>query len=300
LGTTGRGIGPSYEDRVARRGIRVGDLVRPEKLLARLEVALAEANDRIQRLGGSPIESTPLYEELLFQGQRLEPFVDETCSLIYEANRQGKILLFEGAQGILLDIDYGTYPYVTSSTTLPWGAFLGTSLAVSGGVEIVGVVKAYVTRVGKGPFPSELTDQRGDSLRQLGQEFGATTGRPRRCGWLDLPALRHAVKIGGLTQLAVTKLDILAGIHPLMICDAYRLKGKIISHYPMDADDLEEVEPVLREVESFSGELSTVHKYSDLPAGAKQYLSLLEKELGIPVTLVSVGPERAQTFSMLS
>ncbi len=296
LGTTRRGIGPAYEDKAARRGIRAGDLLRPERLKRRLVAALEEANPRIQRLGGTPLKAEPLFQSLLDQGKRLAPYVADTSLFLQQAMNEGRSLLFEGAQGVLLDLDHGTYPYVTSSTTLAGGASTGGGLGPAHLGMVLGVAKAYVTRVGEGPFPSEIFGATADLLRQAGKEYGATTGRPRRCGWLDLPALRYAVRISGITQLVLTKLDVLSGLHPLLVCDAYVLSGRKIAHFPADADDLALAEPVLREVEGFDENLSQVEAYQDLPLQAQKYVEMIENDTGLPISIVSVGPGRNQTL----
>jgi adenylosuccinate synthase len=295
LGTTRRGVGPAYEDKAARRGVRMGDLVRPGRLQRRLPPALEEANARITRLGGDPIDLDPLQERLLELGRRLQPHLTQTYSLINDAVSRGQRLLFEGAQGVLLDIDHGTYPFVTSSSTVAGGVSPGCGIGPRNLSEVVGVAKAYVTRVGEGPFPTEVSGEVGDRLREEGGEYGATTGRPRRCGWLDLVALRYATEVSGVTSLAVTKLDVLSGITPLWVCRTYRDRRGPLEHFPDDVSELEEIEPVLEEIRSFDGDLSAIRSFEELPAGAREYISMIEQETGVPVSFISVGPERNQT-----
>jgi adenylosuccinate synthase len=293
LGTTRRGIGPAYEDKAARRGIRAGDLLHPDRLRRRLAAALEEANLRLLARGGTALELMPIYEQLLAQAARIAPHLDETSLTIARALEAGRSLLFEGAQGALLDLDHGTYPFVTSSTTVAAGAPLATRLID----EVIGVSKAYTTRVGEGPFPTELAGEEGESLRRRGREYGATTGRPRRCGWLDLPALRYAARVSGLTALALTKLDILVGLDRIPVCEAYELDGARMPDgvFPADGEDLARVKPVYRELPGF-GELSAARRREDLPGTARRYLELIEEEVGIPICLVSTGAGRHETL----
>lgn len=296
LGTTQRGIGPAYEDKMGRRGLRVGDLSAPDRLRTRLSAALEHANGELERLGGSRFTVEQVLAPLLEQARQLAPFIEDTGAFLQGAMAAGQQVLFEGAQGVLLDIDHGTYPYVTSSTTLAGGAAAGAGVAPRDLGAVVGVAKAYVTRVGKGPFPTELLDQAGDRLRQQGAEFGSTTGRPRRCGWLDLPQLRYAARIGGLDWLALTKADVLAGIEQTKVCVAYRWRGKRLETPPVDADDLAQVEPIYEALTPFSGPLRELRDYDALPAGLRELVALIEREVGVRVGLVSLGPQREQTI----
>jgi adenylosuccinate synthase len=296
LGTTRRGIGPAYEDKAARRGVRVGDLLRPDRLRARLAGALNEANSRLERGGMSPLALEPLLEGLAQAGRRLTPHITDTSLAIHEAMAARRAVLFEGAQGALLDIDHGTYPFVTSSTTIAGGATIGGGLGPREVGAVVGVAKAYVTRVGEGPFPTELVGELAERLRAAGEEYGATTGRPRRCGWLDLPALRYAARVSGLTALALTKLDILAGVHPLRVAESYQVGGRRLDAFPADADDLAMVEPVYRELPGFDGDLSRARTFDELPAGARDYVAFVEGAVGVPAWVVSVGAGREQTL----
>ncbi len=296
IGTTRRGIGPAYEDKASRRGLRVGDLLNPKRLKERLEAALNAANETIEHLGGKALALDDLFQQAMVWQKRLTPHVTDTYLVLHRACEEGKRLLFEGAQGILLDIDHGTYPYVTSSNTIPGGACAGAGVGPQFVDGIVGVTKAYVTRVGGGPFPTEISGPEGEALRQKGQEFGATTGRPRRCGWLDLPALKYAAKIAGMRSLAMTKLDVLADQSRLKICTAYKLGGQEIDFFPSDPLDLQQVTPIFMELEGFSGDLSQISQFEDLPKGAKDYIKVVEEAVGVPIQWISVGPERNQTL----
>jgi adenylosuccinate synthase len=297
LGTTRRGVGPAYEDKAGRRGLRVGDLLKPERLERRLAAALVAANARIRALGGEPLETEPLYTRLRELSRRLGPHIADTTLFLHQAAAQGKRLLLEGAQGALLDLDHGSYPFVTSSTTLAGGVCAGAGIPPSQVHRVIGVAKAYVTRVGEGPFPTELEGQQGEVLRAAGKEYGATTGRPRRCGWLDLPALRYAARVSGVQGLALTKLDVLSGINPLRICVGYRLDGRTLDQFPVDPEDLDQVEPVLVETEGFTGDLSQADRFDHLPAAAREYVQVVERDTGLPVHWVSVGPGREQTLA---
>ncbi|MBK6847090.1 MAG: adenylosuccinate synthase [Proteobacteria bacterium] len=296
LGTTQRGIGPAYEDKMARRGLRVCDLRVPERLRARLQAAVEQVNPQLERLGGPRFTVDDLLPPLLDHARQLEPFIEDTGAFLQRALAAGQQVLFEGAQGVLLDIDHGTYPYVTSSTTLAGGAAAGAGVAPRDLGAVVGVAKAYVTRVGKGPFPTELAGEEGARLRQAGAEFGSTTGRPRRCGWLDLPQLRYAARVGGLDWLALTKADVLSGIEQTKVCVAYRWRGKRLDTPPVDAEDLAQVEPVYEPLTAFSGSLREVRDYEALPAGLRELVALIEREVGVRVGLVSLGPQREQTI----
>lgn len=296
IGTTRRGIGPAYEDKAGRGGIRICDLMNPERLRARLAHAIERANGRIAALGGDGFKQADVEGALLEQAEQLRPFVDDTSLYLHSVDRAGKRLLFEGAQGVLLDIDHGTYPFVTSSTTLAGGACGGAGVAPRLLGEVVGVTKAYATRVGEGPFPTEIEGDEGERLRDAGGEYGATTGRPRRCGWLDLPALRYAVRVAGVQWLALTKLDVLAGMGQPKMCVGYRVSGQLMDTMPADSLDLEQAEPVYESVAGFEGPLDTCSRFEDLPAGARAFVERVEQETGIAVAVVSVGPARRQTI----
>ncbi|MBL7666286.1 MAG: adenylosuccinate synthase [Bacteriovoracaceae bacterium] len=292
IGTTGRGIGPAYEDKVARRGIKLKDLLDKEVLIQKLKHQVQEKLhlfDSLYKVSYPSIEeeATTLHK----LGKEIEPYLCDTMSLIEKAHQQSKNLLYEGAQGILLDIDYGTYPYVTSSSTAAGGIFTGAGCPGGKVDEIIGVCKAYTTRVGEGPFPTELFDSTGELIQKKGNEFGATTGRKRRCGWLDLPLLKYAVKASYLTSLCITKLDILSGIGDLKICYAYEYEGKEIDcAYP--GIDLSKVKPLYKTLKAFDDafETSNVSEYLNL------YISEIEKAVKIPVGIIAYGPERKQIY----
>lgn len=296
IGTTRRGIGPAYEAKVARRGIRVGDLLRPARLRALVEQNLEEVNPYVERLGGSRYEVDALVEEALACGEKLARYVGDASRFVHDAIRQGKSVLCEGAQGALLDVDHGTYPFVTSSSTLAGGACTGLGIGPTTIGAVVGITKAYATRVGAGPFPTELFGEEGARLREAGAEYGATTGRPRRCGWLDIPGLRLAARTNGMTGLAVTKLDVLRGMRPLKICVGYRLDGEVLEELPLDVEDLDRVEPIYETLDGWTEDTRAIRDFDDLPAGARRYLSRVEALVGVPLYLVSVGPSRAETI----
>jgi adenylosuccinate synthase len=237
-----------------------------------------------------------LFEDALALGEKLRRHIGDASACVYGAVRRGKSVLAEGAQGALLDVDHGTYPFVTSSSTIAGGACTGLGIGPTTITAVIGISKAYATRVGGGPFPTELTGAEGDRLREAGDEYGATTGRPRRCGWLDVPALRLAVRTNGMTGLAITKLDVLRGVRPLKVCVGYRLAGEPLDELPLEVADLERVEPVYETMEGWGEDTREVRDLDDLPAGARRYLARIEALIGIPIYLVSVGPNRAETI----
>jgi adenylosuccinate synthase len=296
LGTTKRGIGPAYEAKAARRGVRMGDLVRPERLRALVVQNLEEVGAVTAKLGGRTIDADDVVAEALTYGERLRRYFGDASRTVYEAIKKGRSVLFEGAQGALLDVNHGTYPFVTSSSTTAGGACVGLGVGPTEIDSVIGISKAYATRVGGGPFPTELDDATGERLRQVGQEFGATTGRPRRCGWLDIPGLRLAARLNGMSGLALTKLDVLSGIRPLQLCVAYRVGDEMWDELPLDPDDLARAEPVYETADGWSETIADVRDLADLPVGARRYLQRIEDLTGIPLTLVSVGPGRAETI----
>ena len=297
LGTTGRGIGPCYEDKVARRGIRVRDVLKPPALRDKLEQRLPEANAQIEALGGETCDPQPLIEWALELGERMRPYVGDASEVLSHEVAKGRAVLFEGAQGTLLDIDHGTYPYVTSSNTVAGNAAVGAGLGPTAIHSVIGITKAYTTRVGNGPLPTELKDATGDKLRRIGAEFGATTGRPRRCGWLDALVLRYAARVNGLSGLAMTKLDVLTGFEKLMVAIAYRLpNGKTISEFPSDPELLEQAQPVYEELPGWKERLGDQREYRELPENTRRYIERVEQLVGVETIAVSVGAERAQTI----
>jgi adenylosuccinate synthase len=296
IGTTCRGIGPCYADKALRVGIRTGDLFH-DNLLEKIKSAIAEKNSLLKHHFGKPeIKAEDILEECKKIGKRLKPYVKDTLPLLHQSIKENKKILYEGAQGTLLDIDNGTYPYVTSSNTTAGGICTGLGIGPIKFDEIVGIVKAYTTRVGRGPFITELTDKEGDMLRNEGNEYGATTGRPRRCGWFDAVVVNHSVKINNVTTLAMTKLDVLDKFEKVKICVAYKLDGKKISDFPPSLEELEKCEPVYEEMPGWKTKTSDVTKWNDLPANAKEYLERIEEITGTKISIVSIGAKRTQTI----
>ncbi|MDH3891156.1 MAG: adenylosuccinate synthase [candidate division Zixibacteria bacterium] len=296
LGTTKRGIGPAYVDKVARHGIRLVDLFAPERLKKRLEY---QRVIKQQFLTGSTDERADLdrtYNELLKLSSLFEPLVVDVSRVIDDAIKAGKKVLYEGAQGSLLDVDLGTYPFATSSNTTIGGALTGLGIGPRAIDEVIGVVKAYTTRVGSGPFPTELVDDMGERLRSQGAEFGTTTGRPRRCGWLDLVGLRHVVRINGVNSIAVTKLDVLDGLKELKVCHAYELDSETITEVPLDLARLNEVKPVYTKLPGWTEDTTGVTSFDDLPPNAKSYLNHIAADLKVDICVVSTGAKRQETI----
>lgn len=297
IGTTGRGIGPCYEDKAARVGLRAGDLVNPELVRQKVRHALLEKNVLLRELYKyDTLDEAAVCDELLQLAPRLIPYLTDVESRIHEAVNDGGDVLFEGAQGIHLDIDHGTYPFVTSSNTVAGNASAGSGIAPSRLDRIVGIVKAYTTRVGSGPFPTELLDDTGSYLRSNGHEFGATTGRPRRCGWLDAVILRETVRLNGLTDIALTKLDVLRNLPALRICVAYDYQGRRVEYLPQEEGALERVTPVYEELPGFEEDISQCSSFADLPDTVQAYVRRIEELTGVKVSLVSVGADRQQTI----
>jgi adenylosuccinate synthase len=301
IGTTGRGIGPAYMDKFSRVGIRLVDLL-DEKVFARkLEANLEEKNQILTRIyAEQPVRASEILEPYLAFAERLRKFSANTSVLLNDALQKKKNILFEGAQGTLLDIDFGTYPFVTSSNPTAGGACTGTGVGPTAIDTVIGVAKAYTTRVGEGPFPTEFDEELSDKIRKEGGEFGATTGRPRRCGWFDVVILRHAVAVNGLDSIAITKLDVLDILPKIQICTAYRHKGKAYEHFPQSMDILRESEPVYEEFDGWQCSTKDVKKYDELPANAKKYLARLEKLVGVKIKIISVGAERGETLFLES
>jgi adenylosuccinate synthase len=299
IGTTGRGIGPAYEDKVARRAVRVDDLMHPSRFATKLRELLEYHNFLlVNYFKTDAIDYDETLAQMTALGERLRPLVADVTGELGSKCADGGSILFEGAQGTLLDIDHGTYPYVTSSSTCIGGVSTGSGVAPSHISGVVGITKAYCTRVGEGPFPSELHDDMGERLRKAGHEFGSTTGRPRRCGWFDAVALREAVRLNGMTGLAITKLDVLNDLESIKVCTAYSYKGQLLEEYPRDADVLQECTPVYEEFEGWCSDICEAKTMADLPAAAKAYLAKMEELAGCPAVLVSVGPRRDQTIQV--
>ena len=297
IGTTGRGIGPAYEDKVARRGVRVADLQYPVELAEKLREVLDYHNFVLTKyLGVDAVDFQQTLDEAVEFGAYVKPMVSDVAGILHELRKQGKRVLFEGAQGSLLDIDHGTYPYVTSSNTTVGGALAGTGVGADAIDYVLGIAKAYATRVGGGPFPTELTDETGEMIRQKGAEFGATTGRPRRCGWIDIVALKRAVAINGISGLCITKLDILDGMPSLKLCIAYKYRGKQTEYAPLDAAGWDECEPVYLEFPGWNETTAGITEWDKLPPAARAYLRALEELVGCPLAIVSTGPGRESTM----
>ncbi len=299
IGTTKRGIGPCYMDKAERIGIRMCDLINPTVFAEKLKRNVEIKNALITKIyNEKPLDYKAILTSYNEFAKKLAPYVADTSVIVYNAIKSGKNVLFEGAQGALLDLDVGTYPYVTSSHPITGGFCVGAGVGPTLITECLGIAKAYTTRVGKGPFPTELFDEVGERIRTIGQEFGTTTGRPRRCGWLDAVILKFAVRVNGLTSLAINKLDTLSGIDKLKICVAYKKNGQTITDFPSDISELEGCEPVYIEVDGFSEDISGARKFSDLPKNAQKYLQTIEKEIDCCVKKVGVGPRRDQNFDI--
>ncbi len=298
IGTTKRGIGPCYEDKVARVGIRAIDLLNPEILKAKIKENLVVKNALFEKLfNKEPLKFEDIFQKYLEFGQRLKNrIIDSEFELNY-AIQQDNNILFEGAQALMLDVDFGTYPFVTSSSPTTGGVAIGAGVPPTSLQNLIGVSKAYCTRVGNGPFPTELEDETGEHIRKVGHEYGASTGRPRRCGWLDLVALRYSCMINGITHLVITKLDVLSGFDKIKACIAYETsQGKLIDAFPATTDELASYKAVYKELDGWSEDISKIKSFDELPKSAQDYLHFIEDYLGIEVYLVSVGPERSQNI----
>ena len=293
IGTTSRGIGPAYEDKIARRGIRVGDLANPAALAEAVQHNVAARN---RLIADSTMDWRQVLEDLARAWQRMAPWVTDVSVFLTEEREAGRAIMFEGAQGTLLDIDHGTYPYVTSSNATIGGVCTGLGIGPRAIDTVLGVAKAYTTRVGEGPLPTELTGAIGDRLRETGKEFGAVTGRPRRCGWYDAVAVRYAVRINGLDAIALTKLDVLDDLPELQVCTAYRCNGKVLKDMPSDTAQLAACEPVYETLQGWTAPTAGRERFDDLPREAKDYVARLEKITGVPVAIVSTGSGRQETI----
>ena len=297
IGTTKKGIGPCYMDKHERSGIRICDLLKPDVFKKRLECALEIKNSIIKNVyGGEELDFDEVYNLYMEYAKRLAPFVKDTTVKVYDGIKSNKKVLFEGAQGTLLDIDYGTYPYVTSSHPISGGVCVGAGVGPCAIKSAVGVCKAYTTRVGEGPFVTELFDETGELIREKGFEYGTTTGRSRRCGWLDLIILQYAVRISSLTSLAITKLDTLADIGNLKVCVGYELNGEKIDYFPASLEDLARCKPIYKEFEGWDSSIANARSYEEIPENAKKYLKFIEEFTGCPISIISVGPNREETI----
>ncbi|MFO7288603.1 MAG: adenylosuccinate synthase [Bacillota bacterium] len=299
IGTTGKGIGPAYMDKAARIGIRVGDLMEPDLFAEKLKRNLEEKNRLLERVydtGGFSFDE--IYDKYLALGEKFRAYVTDTSVVLNDAIDQGRRVLFEGAQGVMLDIDQGTYPFVTSSNPVAGGVCIGSGVGPTKIHQVIGVAKAYTTRVGDGPFPSEMKDSVGDYIREKGREYGTTTGRPRRIGWFDSVVVRHARRVSGITGLSLNSLDVLTGLPTVKICTAYRWRGKILENVPASLKILSECEPVYEELPGWKEDITGVRRLDDLPLEAQHYVERITQLTGIPLTLFSVGPDREQTIQV--
>jgi adenylosuccinate synthase len=296
IGTTSRGIGPAYQDKVARIGIRMGEFVQQEVFAHRFREVVQVKNQLLAMFGKEPLDTDALLKEYNAYADRLRPYVKDTDPIVQEAVYAGRRVLFEGAQGTFLDLDSGTYPYVTSSHPTAGGATVGTGIGPRMIDSVLGVCKAYCTRVGSGPFPTELLDDVGEWIRQHGKEYGTTTGRGRRCGWLDLVMLRDSCRLNSLSGLVVTRLDILSGFETVKVATGYRLDGSEIDYVPANTFDFERIEPIYTELPGWSGDLRKCRSLSDLPSEARSYLEFMEQYTGTPAAILSVGPDRDETI----
>lgn len=299
IGTTGKGIGPCYTDKIERSGIRICDLLHTEVFKEKLQENIKSKNEIITKVyGENPIDFELIYNQYCDFAEKIRPYVKDISVIVYDEIKSGKKVLFEGAQGTLLDIDYGTYPYVTSSNTIAGGVCTGAGIGPTMINSAVGIAKAYTTRVGKGPFPTELEDETGEWIREKGFEYGVTTGRARRCGWLDLVILKSSARVSGLTSFVVTKIDTLAGLEKIKVCVGYKLQGKVIDYFPASLEDLAKCEPIYEEFEGWDDSASKAKSFDELPVNAQKYLRRIEEFTGVKISIVSVGPKRNQTIEV--
>lgn len=297
IGTTGRGIGPAYIHKTSRTGIRMMDLLDPELLREKIEQNVHEINLTLKGLNHpEEIEPEPIIKEMLECGRILSPYITDTGEMLYDAYQQNKSILLEGAQGSLLDIDHGTYPYVTSSSPTSGGACTGTGLPPTAISQVMGITKAYCTRVGNGPFPSELHNKEGDKIREIGHEFGATTGRPRRCGWIDLVALKYSVRVNGINELTVTKLDVLDQFENVKACVSYNIDGNSTSKYPLNINILEKAQPEYHTMKGWETDSTKAKSFNELPKEAREFLRFVENYMDVKIKIVSTGAERSETI----
>jgi len=297
IGTTGRGIGPAYEDKVARCGIRLVDLMDEDLFREKLEANLLQKNTYlVEVLKEEPFRFSEIYESYLRFRESLEKYIKDTTTILHQAIKQGKHILFEGAQGTLLDLDHGTYPYVTASNTVAGNVCAGAGIPPTKIDTILGVAKAYTTRVGEGPFPTELKDEVGERIRQRGGEYGATTGRPRRCGWFDAVVVNHSIRINGIREVALTKMDVLNDFEKIKICVGYQIDGKVLHQVPSNLRVWQSVKPIYEEIEGWKGEIRGAKQYRDLPLNARRYIKRIEELIQAKITMISVGSEREETI----
>jgi len=298
IGTTKRGIGPAYVDKVSRSGLRMADLLDWDSFVEKLRYSAKEKTELLACYGQEAVDAEEIIEKFKVYRDRIMPYIADTPPMVNAVVDAGKKVLFEGAQGTLLDIDHGTYPFVTSSSPTAGGACTGSGVGPTKIKRVIGITKAYTTRVGEGPFPSELLDEQGEYIRQKGFEFGTTTGRPRRCGWLDMMVVRYSVMVNGLTDLAITKLDVLDTLPELKICNAYRYNGSEIPNFPADLDILAKCEPVYETMPGWMSDTTGCRKIEDLPEAARNYLARIEELAGAQISVVAIGPDREQTITV--
>jgi len=299
IGTTGRGIGPAYEDKVARCGIRMADLLDENVFRRKLENNLIQKNIYlVQILNEKGFEFSEIFDEYINFKNQLEKYVANTSLILYEEIQKGKNILFEGAQGALLDLDHGTYPYVTASNTVAGNACSGSGIGPTMIHSVIGVAKAYTTRVGEGPFPTELKDKLGEKIRERGGEYGATTGRPRRCGWFDAVIVNHSIRINGIREMTLTKLDVLNDFDKIKVCVGYRVNGKVLNYVPSNIELLEKSEPIYEELDGWKTEIRKARSFSDLPINAQNYIRRIEELIKTKITIISVGSERDETIEV--
>ncbi len=299
IGTTGRGIGPAYEDKVARCGIRMADLLDERVFRRKLEENIAQKNlYLIQILKEEGFEFSKIFDEYMSFKKKLEKYVANTSLILYEEIQKGRNILFEGAQGTLLDLDHGTYPYVTASNTVAGNACAGAGIGPTMIHSVIGVAKAYTTRVGEGPFPTELKDKLGERIRERGGEYGATTGRPRRCGWFDAVVVNHSIRINGIKEMTITKLDVLNEFDKIKVCVGYRVNGKVLNYIPANIEILERSEPIYEELDGWKTEIKNARSFSELPLNAQKYIRRIEELIKTKITIISVGSERDETIEV--
>lgn len=297
IGTTKKGIGPCYMDKIERSGLRTCDMLDEASFREKLSAQIDRKNDIIVKLfNGTPVNKEEIIETFVDYGKRLAPYIKDTGVMVYESLQQGKKVLFEGAQGSLLDVDLGTYPYVTSSHPTSGGFTTGSGIGAGTIQQVLGITKAYTTRVGKGPFVTEEDNETGNKIRELGREYGVTTGRPRRCGWFDAVVVRYSARINGMTALSLMLLDVLGEFETIKLCTSYEYNGEQIDHFPASLDLLEKCTPVYRELKGWMCDISECRTYDELPAEAKAYIQAIEEATGVPVKIISVGPRRDQTI----
>lgn len=297
IGTTGRGIGPCYIDKYARKGIKIVDLLNRKILEEKIRENLKEKNNLLKKVyEHEELDVEEIVKQYIEFDKIIDRYIKDVAYFLNNAIIEGKSILLEGAQGALLDVDHGTYPFVTSSSPTSGGACTGTGIPPNKITNVIGIVKAYTTRVGLGPFPSELTNDEGEKLRKVGAEYGATTGRPRRCGWFDAPLVKYSAMINGIDSVAITKLDVLSSFDTIKVCTGYELNGRLVKNFPTDFDKLSKIVPVYEELEGWNKDLNGCRSYDELPDKTKKYLSFISREAGVAINIVSIGPKRQETF----